>query len=135
MVMDCVFCKIASGDLNSHKVYEDDDFMAFHDINPLNPGHLVVIPKEHNRWVWDLTESESANYFRVCNKIANAQREALDTEKVVSLIVGEEISHAHILLIPRFEDDGHGSSIDLSQRKDLSDQEMEQVSEKIRQEL
>ncbi|MBX4206570.1 HIT domain-containing protein [Candidatus Parcubacteria bacterium] len=51
---NCIFCKIASGEIPAHKVYEDGDFVAFLDINPRASGHVQVIPKEHHRWVWDV---------------------------------------------------------------------------------
>ena len=51
---NCIFCKIVSGEIPSYKVYEDNEFMAFLDVRPLNLGHTLVIPKKHYRWVWDV---------------------------------------------------------------------------------
>ena len=94
----CVFCKIVAREIPAHIVYEDDDFLAFLDIRPLSPGHTLVIPKKHYRWVWDV-ETIGA-YFEVARTIALAQRTAFGVEQIVSKIVGEEIHHAHIWLIP-----------------------------------
>lgn len=126
---DCIFCKIIKGEIPSHKVYEDDDFFAFLDIRPLNPGHTLVIPKKHFRWVWDV--ANIGDYYKVIGKIANAIKKAFNTDYVVSLVFGEEVSHAHVWLIPRLENDGHGSSIKLDNIKKLSDEEMKEAAENI----
>lgn len=94
----CIFCKIVAGEIPSHKVYEDDDFLAFLDIHPHTPGHVQVIPKKHVRWVWDVTNVGA--YFEVVRKVALAQRKAFDTEWILSKIVGDEIEHAHIWVFP-----------------------------------
>lgn len=98
---NCIFCKIVKGEIPSHKVYEDDSFLAFLDIRPLSPGHTLVIPKEHFRWVWDVPEAGA--YFEVVKKIALAQKKAFDTDEVFSKIIGEEIFHAHIWVFPNPE--------------------------------
>ncbi|MEN9621799.1 MAG: hypothetical protein RLZZ67_233 [Candidatus Parcubacteria bacterium] len=95
---NCVFCKIIKGEIPSHKIYEDADFMAFLDIRPLSPGHALVIPKQHYRWVWDVPNAGA--YFEVARKIALAQKKAFNTDCVVSKIMGEEIHHAHIWVYP-----------------------------------
>ncbi|MDQ5948972.1 MAG: histidine triad family protein [Patescibacteria group bacterium] len=95
---NCIFCKIINGEIPSHKVYEDDNFFAFLDINPQSPGHVQVIPKEHFRWVWDVPNAGA--YFEVVKKIALAQQKAFDTDWILSKIVGDEIEHAHIWVYP-----------------------------------
>lgn len=129
----CVFCKIAAGEIPSHKVYEDDNFLAFLDIRPLNIGHTLIIPKKHYRWVWDVPNI--GEYYQVAGKIANALKKAFETDYVVSLVFGEEVEHAHIWLVPRFPNDGHGASIDLNNVKELSEEEMIQAVEKIKDNL
>jgi len=127
---DCIFCKIIAGEIPSIKVYEDDGYLGFLDANPLNPGHTLVVPKKHYRWVWD--DDTIGKYMEACQKVANAQRKAFDTEQIVSLIFGEEVEHAHIWLVPKLPNDGHGGAIDLSNRKQLSDADMNDAAEKIR---
>lgn len=127
--MDCIFCKIVNGELPSYKVYEDDDFFAFLDIRPLNVGHTLVVPKKHYRWVWDL--ENIGEYYEVVGKIANAMRRAFNTEQIVSTVFGEEVPHAHVWLIPRYEGDGHGGAIDLTNIKELSEEEMREAADKI----
>lgn len=130
---DCVFCKIAKKEIPSFEIFENEKFLAFLDINPRNPGHTLVIPKEHFRWVWDVPFL--GEYFEITGKIANAIRKAMKTDWVVSLILGEEIPHAHIWLVPRFPDDGHEDAIVLSNIKKISKEEMEKIAEKIRKEI
>jgi len=95
---DCIFCKIVAGDIPSHKVYEDDNFLAFLDINPIAPGHTQIIPKDHYRWVWDVPNV--GEYFEVARKVAIAQGKAFDTDFILSKIIGNEVPHAHIWVFP-----------------------------------
>jgi len=96
--MDCVFCKIVAGDIPAHKVYEDEHFLAFLDIRPLAPGHTLVIPKEHHRWVWDVADMGS--YFSVVQKIAKVLQKISGTDEVHMKVVGEEVPHAHVWVFP-----------------------------------
>lgn len=98
---NCIFCKIIKGEIPSYKVYENENFLAFLDINPQSPGHVQVIPKQHHRWVWDV--KNIAEYFEVVRKIALAQRKAFATDFILSKIVGDEVPHAHIWVYPNKE--------------------------------
>ncbi len=95
---DCVFCKIVAGTIPSHKVLENENFMAFLDNNPRSPGHTLVIPKKHYRYVWEVPNAGA--YFEMVQKIALAQQKAFGTEAVWSRITGEEVPHAHIWVFP-----------------------------------
>ena len=95
---DCIFCKIVSGEIPTHKVYEEENFLALLDINPQSPGHTQVIPKKHCRWVWDVPEV--GEYFEVVRKIAKAEQKAFGTDWILSRIIGDEIPHAHIWVFP-----------------------------------
>lgn len=95
---NCIFCKIAKKEIPANIVYEDNDFIAFLDINPQSSGHVQVIPKRHYRWVWDVPNA--GEYFEVVKKIALAQRKAFGVEWILSRIVGDEVSHAHIWVFP-----------------------------------
>ncbi len=94
----CIFCKIVATQVPAHVVYEDDEFLAFLDINPRSPGHTLVIPKEHHHWVWDVPNF--AAYTAVAQKIAHAQRAAFGVELIIGNIVGEEVPHAHFWVYP-----------------------------------
>ena len=114
-VNNCIFCKIIKGEIPSYKVYEDKNFLAFLSIDPESPGHTLVIPKEHYRWVWDVPsvaeakegEANVGEYFEVAKKIAIAEQKAFDTDFILSRIVGEEIPHAHIWVFPNKEVSGN----------------------------
>lgn len=102
---NCIFCRIIKREIPAEIVYEDDNFLAFLDINPESPGHTQVIPKTHYRWVWDLPAQAGVpgnirEYFVVAQKIALAQRKAFDTDFILSKIVGDEVQHAHIWIFP-----------------------------------
>ncbi len=131
--MDCIFCKIVNGQIPSYQVYENDSFLVFLDIRPLNPGHVLVIPKKHYRWVWDVPNI--GEYYELISRIANVLRKIMNTEQIVSLVFGEEVPHAHVWLVPRFEDDGHGGAIDLKNIKNISEEEMKNIQEKIQSAL
>jgi histidine triad (HIT) family protein len=130
---NCVFCKIAKKEIPCFEVYEDEKFLAFLDINPRNPGHTLVIPKEHFRWVWDVPYL--GDYFEVVGKIANAIKKAMKTDFIVSFIIGEEVPHAHIHLVPRFSEDGHGALINLSLIRRIEKGEMEKIAKEIKENL
>lgn len=95
---DCIFCKIVAKKIPANIVYEDNDFLAFLDINPRSPGHVQVIPKKHFRWVWDVPNA--GEYFEIAKKVAVAQRKAFLTDMVLCRITGEDVPHAHIWIFP-----------------------------------
>jgi histidine triad (HIT) family protein len=88
-------------EIPAEKVYEDENFLAFLDIKPLSPGHTLVIPKKHFRWVWDA--EKIGEYFEVVKKIAVAIQKSFGTEEVFSKIIGEDVPHAHVWLFPNPE--------------------------------
>jgi histidine triad (HIT) family protein len=97
---DCIFCKIARGEVPSSKVYEDDKVVAFLDIHPKAPGHTLVIPKEHYRWFTDLPDALSDDLFRAAKKVAKDLKEKHDADFVRLSIVGTDVPHVHMHLIP-----------------------------------
>ena len=99
-MQDSIFTKIINGEIPSHKIYEDDDVFAFLDIRPIMPGHTLVVPKKQVEFVWDLDDETYAKLTTVVKKIALHLREKLATEYVGSQIIGVDVPHAHIHLIP-----------------------------------
>ena len=95
---NCIFCKIVSGEIPAYKVYEDENFLAFLDINPRGVGHVQVISKDHYRWVWQVPNG--GEYFEIVKKIALAQQKAFNTDMIRSQIFGEDVPHAHIWVFP-----------------------------------
>lgn len=127
---DCIFCKIVKGKIPCHKIYEDDDFLTFLDINPLNPGHSLLIPKKHHRWVDDVPNFGA--YFEVAKKVSLSIKKKLKPLAVYYLTMGFQIPHAHVHVIPRFEKDGHTEGINLKAIKKINEEEMKEIAEKIR---
>lgn len=95
---NCIFCKIVKGEIPSHKIYEDENYLAFLDLFPAEQGHTIVVPKKHYDLVWDVDNAGA--YFEVCKKIAKRFQEASDNKYVYSFIHGEGVPHAHIHIIP-----------------------------------
>ncbi|MDY6771023.1 MAG: HIT family protein [Candidatus Nanohaloarchaea archaeon] len=107
---DCPFCKIASHDLDSYTVYEDDETMAFLDVNPVSRGHMLVIPKTHAGHLSDLDSTTTRALFETVQKMANGINTALNPGGINILqsngeTAGQEVPHVHVHLIPRYEDD------------------------------
>ena len=103
---DCIFCQIVQGRANCHRVYEDDEVLAFLDIFPVSPGHVLVIPKEHAVDIFDLQETSAEAVARVARKVAYAVEETLrpDGLMVAQLnreAAGQTVFHYHMHLIPR----------------------------------
>ena len=108
--MDCIFCKIIEGSIPSHKIYEDENVLAFLDITQTTKGHTLVIPKKHIRNIYDLDEETASNLFKVVPKIAKALKLAFNPIGLNIVNNNEqplqEVFHYHIHLIPRYENDG-----------------------------
>jgi histidine triad (HIT) family protein len=100
MTNDSIFTKIIKGEIPSHKIYEDDDVIAFLDIHPVRPGHTLVVPKKQVEFVWDLDDETYAKLTLATKKIALHLRDMLDSEYVGEQIIGVDVPHAHIHLIP-----------------------------------
>jgi histidine triad (HIT) family protein len=114
-MQECIFCKIVKKEIPAHIVYEDADFLAFLDIHPQSPGHTLVIPKKHYRWVWDVPNAGA--YFGVVKKIALAQKKAFGQEMILSKIVGEDVPHAHIWVFPSNKTKGDKADFETNKKK------------------
>lgn len=97
-MLDCIFCKIVEGEMPAYKIYEDEQFLAFLDIFPYVEGHILVIPKKHYRWVWDV--ENIGEYFENVTKISKHLQKVTGNDLVYSTIFGEAVPHAHIHLLP-----------------------------------
>ena len=108
--MDCIFCAIIAGEIPAAKVYEDAHVFAFMDIAPANPGHTLVIPKQHYRNIFDMPAEVGSKIMQAAILIANAIRAALNPDGL-NLFQSNEaagfqtVFHFHLHLIPRWEDD------------------------------
>jgi len=133
---DCLFCKIIRGEIPSHKVYEDEEVLAFLDIEPINPGHTLVIPKEHCPTLLDVPEALACKLLTVTQKLTNRILKAVESDSFnLYLNNGEKsgrlVDHFHWHIIPRFEGDGY----ELWHGKKYGDGEAEEVLKKIKEKL
>lgn len=97
---DSIFTKIIRGDVPCHKIYEDDHVFAFLDINPAAEGHTLVVPKRQVEFVWDLPEVDYTALMSAVKAIAVHLRDVLNVPYVGELVVGVDVPHAHVHLIP-----------------------------------
>jgi len=130
---DCIFCKIIDGEIPSHKVYEDENVLAFLDVNPVSKGHTLIIPKEH---VENIHEAENMSFmWDAITQVSNAVKEVFDPEGVQIAqnngeAAGQEVFHMHFHITPVYEDTVLNLEYD---RTELENGES--ISEKISNEL
>jgi len=134
---DCIFCKIVAGDIPCAKVYEDEHVLAFLDIFPINPGHTLVIPKEHYEFVTELPSSLTGPIFDGARKIVSAIRksdlkcDAVNLHLADGEIAGQEIPHTHLHIIPRIKGDGAGYKVPAGRQKP-DNNELERIAKSIK---
>jgi histidine triad (HIT) family protein len=108
--MDCVFCKIISGEIPTNKVYEDENIVAILDISQATKGHTLIVAKHHYKNLYDIDENVAADIFRVVPKLANAIKNAFHPIGLNVLVNTEKplqtVFHFHVHLIPRYPHDG-----------------------------
>ena len=127
-----IFSKIAAGEIPSYKCAENEKFYAFLDINPLVKGHTLVIPRREEDYIFDLTDEELAEMIVFAKRVAAAIKAAFPCVKVGMAVLGLEVPHAHIHLIPmQSERDMRFSNPKLK----LSDEEFAKIAAKIRAEF
>lgn len=103
---NCIFCKIIKNEIPCDKVYEDDNFLAFLDIQPVSDGHLLIIPKKHVVWMQDVDDETIGRIFILTKKLMLAVKKGIGCDYVQVSVVGKDVPHFHIHLIPRFFNDG-----------------------------
>lgn len=99
-MQDCLFCRIAAGDLPAHRLYEDDHILAFLDIHPIRPGHALVIPRAHHVWFEDLPEGLATRITTCAQVLARAMKRAYAVERVSMFYTGIHVPHAHAHVVP-----------------------------------
>jgi len=127
-----IFSKIAAGEIPSYKCAESKDFYAFLDINPLVQGHVLVIPRREVDYIFDMNDEELAAFQLFAKRVALAIKKAFPCKKVAQVVLGLEVPHAHIHLIPM------NSEADVDFRKEklkLSEDEFKAIAEKIQKEF
>jgi len=132
---DCIFCKIVKGEIPAVKVYEDEKVIAIPDINPYAKGHIMVIPKEHSRWVWNMKKEEYIYLMEKVKYLAEVLRKAFNVEWIEEVIAGIGVPHTHIHLLPRKENDGLGEVPTKPLDPKPTEQEQKKIIEKIKENL
>ena len=134
-MQDCIFCKISKGEIPCDKIYEDEISLAFLDINPVNLGHALVIPKEHFQNIYDLPENIAAHLIKIAKKIGIALKKIGSDGTNITTNNGEAagqiIFHSHIHVIPRFIND----NLSHWPTKKYKEGEVKKIIEKITQAL
>ena len=126
--MASIFSKIARGEIPSYRVAEDDRYYAFLDINPVAEGHVLVIPREETDYLFDLSDDELGGIMIFAKKVAKALKKAIPCQRVGVAVIGLDVPHAHIHLIPL----QGAHDIDFSRPKlKLSQEEFQEIAAKI----
>lgn len=136
LVDNCIFCKIANGEIPSNKIYEDDKTLAFLDIGPINKGHTLVIPKEHAEKIYELSEESAEALIKTVQKISLAIEKTLNCDFNILNNNGEKagqvVKHVHFHLIPRAE----GEEFDINWAPiEYEEGESKETLEKIKKNL
>lgn len=125
--MSTIFSKIIKGEIPSYKVAEDDSFYAFLDINPVQPGHTLVVPKREEDDFFALAPEELSEMIVFAQRVARAIREVVHCRKVAVAVIGLEVNHAHMHLVPITNE----GDLDFSKKKQLPPEKMEWLSREI----
>lgn len=130
---NCIFCKITSGEIPSHTIYEDESFKVIFDISPATKGHAIIIPKNHAKNIFELSEEDASKIFVVAKKVASALNEVLQCDGFNILqnngkVAGQTVFHLHVHLIPRYKDD----NLVLSWKQGDPAKELDEIAEKVK---
>lgn len=127
--MATIFTRIIRGEIPSYKIAEDDNYYAFLDINPLAEGHTLVVPKKEVDYLFDLDERDLTGLMVFAQKVAHRIREAVPCKRVGVAVIGLDVPHAHIHLVPISE----GGDLDFGRPKlELTPEEFKAIQAKIR---
>lgn len=126
--MATIFTKIINGDIPCYKVAEDDNYFAFLDINPLSEGHTLVVPKLEEDYIFNLDDDTLAGLVKFAKKVAISLKSNIDCKRVAMVVLGMEVPHVHIHLIPMNSE----ADVDFHKAKlNLTPEEFKAIAEKI----
>lgn len=126
-----IFSKIINGELPGHKIYEDDRCCAFLDINPVQTGHTLVVPKKEVDDLFDLDENTYIELMKVCKKLSFAIKKTTKATRIGVTVIGLEVPHAHVHLIPI----NSMGDMKFEHAKKASNEELKSIAEKIKSNL
>ena len=127
MKIDCIFCKIVKGEIPAVKIFEDKKYFAFLDVNPINSGHTLLIPKKHTEYLFDLKDNEYSELMLKVKSFAKLLKNKLKSKKIGLIIEGFGVLHVHIHLVPI------NSMGELNQKrtKPVNKEELNKIAKKI----
>ncbi len=129
--MASIFTKIVNGEIPCYKIAEDKDYFAFLDISPVQKGHVLVIPKQEVDYIFDLEPAVLGGLHQFAQRVAKAIRKAIPCKKVAVVVLGLEVPHAHIHLIPMNSE----ADVRFDKKQQLTKVEFEAIAEKISKEF
>ncbi len=134
---NCIFCKIANGQIPSHTLYEDERFRVIFDLGPATKGHALILPKEHFDNIYELDDETASNAFLIAKKMASAMKKAFEADGFNIIQnngepAGQTVFHFHMHLIPRYEGD---KAIGFWKPGNITDEELQVLEEKVKKEL
>jgi len=125
---NCIFCKIAKGEILHNKIWESENCLAFLDANPIREGHTLVIPKKHYDYLFDIEDKEYTDLMINAKKVAKLLKEKLHPKRIGVIVEGFEVHHAHIHLVPI----NKGSDLSFSNSHKAHPEELNSVEKRIK---
>lgn len=133
---NCIFCKLANGDIPTNKIYEDDLFTVILDADPVSKGHTLILPKNHYANIYELGDREAEAIFPLAKKLAKHMKEVLHCDGFNILqnngeTAGQSVFHFHMHLIPRYKDASNNDGLLGFTHAGLSEDEIKEICEKL----
>ena len=128
---DCIFCKIVNKKIPCHKIYEDDRYLAFLDIRPINPGHTLVITKQEIEYIFDVEDELLGGLILCAKRMAKAIEKEVSCKRIGIMVAGLEVPHVHVHLVPIFE----VLDLNFARAKPASAEELASMARRIRAHL
>ena len=130
---NCIFCKIANGEIPSRTLYEDEDFRVIMDLAPATKGHSLILPKQHYKNLYEIADDTAAKVLPLAKKMANLMTEKLGCDgfniiQNTNEVAGQTVFHFHMHLIPRYQDDNQNL---VMQPNEMSPEELDAVRDTI----
>ena len=124
---DCIFCKIIKGEIPCVKIWEDENYLAFLDVNPINTGHTLLIPKQHDEYIFDIEDNKYCELLLKAKNLAKILKLKLQSKRIGMVVEGFGVSHIHIHLIPI----NKMNEMDSKNKKSVEIEELKKIADKI----
>jgi histidine triad (HIT) family protein len=133
---NCIFCKLANGDIPTNSIYEDEDFKVILDADPVSKGHALILPKQHYANLYELGDEEAAKIMPLAKKLAKKMTDVLGADGFNILqnngeVAGQSVFHYHLHLIPRFKDAPNNQGLLGFTHPGLSEEEIKEIGAKL----